>query len=139
MPSGKFYLKQEKQTKNWEILCTHNFTLTNFIFNKTIYMKKILLLLLVFSLSLSACKKETETSTTNINTNPAPKTYKVKYTMVCTDCEVVYVSDTLGTQSTAFHQNSTWSYTFNAKKNQELLFFLDFLIVYLHINLYLHL
>lgn len=85
-------------------------------------MKKILLLLLVFSLSLSACKKETETSTTNINTNPAPKTYKVKYTMVCTDCEVVYVSDTLGTQSTAFHQNSTWSYTFNAKKNQELLF-----------------
>lgn len=85
-------------------------------------MKKISLLLFAFALSFSACKKETETNTTNTNTNQAPKTYKVKYTMVCTDCEVIYVSDTLGTQSTAFHQNSTWSYTFNAKKNQELLF-----------------
>ncbi len=83
-------------------------------------MKNLSLLLFVFALLFSACKKETETTLTN--TNPSSKTYKVKYTIGCTDCEVIYVSDTLGTQSTAFHQNSTWTYSFNAKKNQELLF-----------------
>lgn len=82
-------------------------------------MKRILSLLFVVALLFSACKKETSTTT---NTNPVSKTYKVKYTIGCTDCEVIYVSDTLGTQSTVFHQNSSWTYSFNAKKNQELLF-----------------
>lgn len=83
-------------------------------------MKKILLVLFAFSIFLFGCKKET--TSTNTNNNTIPKTFKVKYTIGCTDCEVIYVSDTLGTQSTAFHQNSSWTYSFNAKKNQELLF-----------------
>lgn len=77
-------------------------------------MKKIVLFLAIIIIAISSCKKE--------NPNPAQKIFKVKYTMVCTDCEVIYVSDTLGTQSTAYHQNSSWSYTFNAKENQQLLF-----------------
>ena len=77
-------------------------------------MKKIFVLLVVITVAISSCKKE--------NTNPAQEIFKVKYTMVCTDCEVVYVSDTSGTQSTAYHQNNSWSYTFNAKKDQQLLF-----------------
>ena len=65
-------------------------------------------------LIFSSCKKN--------NTPSATKIYKVKYTMACTDCEVIYVSDTTGTQSTEYHKNSSWSYSFNGKKDQELLF-----------------
>jgi hypothetical protein len=77
-------------------------------------MKNLILLLGIITVAISSCKKE--------NANPALKIYKVKYTMICTDCQVIYVSDTLGTQSSAYHQNSSWSYTFNAKENQQLLF-----------------
>lgn len=59
------------------------------------------------------CKKETDTT--------SAKTYKVKYNIGCTDCTVIYVADTSGTQQTAYHQNSSWTYTFNGKQNQELL------------------
>ena len=84
-------------------------------------MKKLFLLFTIIAVGVSSCKKESLNPSGN-PTGTTQKIYKVKYTMVCTDCEVIYVSDTLGTQSIEYHQNSSWSYTFNAKKNQELLF-----------------
>lgn len=78
-------------------------------------MKKISILFLLIAFAFSSCTKVCKDC-------PAILTYKVKYTMVCTDCEVVYVSDTSGTQTTEYHKNSSWSYTFNGKKNQQLLF-----------------
>ena len=38
-----------------------------------------------------------------------------------TDCEVIFVSNQTGTQTTELHQNSSWSYSFNAKRNQEVI------------------
>jgi hypothetical protein len=72
-------------------------------------MKKFTLLFAALTLLLSACKKESE------------QVYKVSYSIGCTDCMVVYVSDQNGTQTTVEHQNSSWTYSFNAKKNQEVL------------------
>lgn len=74
---------------------------------------RILLFCCAIALAMAGCKKETDTI--------IAKTYKVKYSIGCTDCMVVYVSDTAGTQQTAYNQNSSWSYTFNGKLNQELL------------------
>lgn len=78
-------------------------------------MKKISILLLFIAFALSSCTKVCKDC-------PDIKIYKVKYTMVCSDCEVVYVSDTEGTQTTEYHRSTGWSYTFNGKKNQQLLF-----------------
>jgi hypothetical protein len=72
-------------------------------------MKKLPLLLAAFTMLLSSCKKESE------------EVYKITYSIGCTDCMVAYVADQAGNQSSAFHQNSSWSYSFNAKKNQEVL------------------
>jgi len=73
-------------------------------------MKKTFLLLIVLAFVFSSCKKE----------NTA-KSFKVKYTIGCTDCWVAYTSDQAGTQSNAYHQNSTWTYSFDGKEGQELL------------------
>lgn len=69
------------------------------------------LLLFIFGLTclFSSCKKEDN------------KTYKVTYRIGCTDCMVVYVSDTEGLQKTEYHQNSSWTYSFNGKPGQQLL------------------
>jgi len=72
-------------------------------------MKKVFLLLAVVALAFSSCKKEAEA------------VCMVDYSIGCTDCEVIYVSDQSGTQSTEYHQNSSWGYSFNAKKNQEVI------------------
>ncbi len=72
-------------------------------------MKNIILLLAFITIALSSCKKENE------------QTYNVEYSIGCTDCEVIYISDQNGTQSTEFNKNSSWKYSFNAKKNQEVL------------------
>ena len=72
-------------------------------------MKKSLLMLTVTLLAFSSCKKESE------------QVYKIEYSIGCTDCEVIYVSGQAGTQATEFNQNSSWTYSFNAKKNQEVL------------------
>ncbi len=72
-------------------------------------MKKAFLLLAVIALAFSSCKKESE------------QIYSVEYTIGCTDCQVIYVSDQSGTQTSEYHQNSSWKYSFNAKKNQEVL------------------
>ena len=77
-------------------------------------MKKTLVLLVVISVAFFSCKKE--------NSPLAQKTFKVKYTIGCTDCEVIYVSDTSGTQTSEYHKSTGWSYSFNGKKNQQLLF-----------------
>jgi hypothetical protein len=76
-------------------------------------MKKIILLLIVSAL-LASCKKESSNLAIN-------KTYKVKYTIGCTDCEVIYYKDSMEGQQTEYHQNSSWSYTFYGKKNQAVL------------------
>jgi len=47
--------------------------------------------------------------------------YKVEYSINCTDCMVAYTSNQNGDQASEFHQSTGWSYTFNAKKNQEVL------------------
>ncbi len=73
-------------------------------------MKNLLALFALTALALTGCKKEDRV-----------KTYKISYTIGCTDCEVIYVKDTEGTQQTEYHQNSSWSYTFNAKQGQEVL------------------
>lgn len=77
-------------------------------------MKKFLVLLFAVISVLTSCKKDINDVT--------QKPDKITYRMVCTDCQVIYVSDTIGTQSSEFHKNSDWSYTFYGKKNQELLF-----------------
>ena len=82
-------------------------------------MKILPTLIFASVLLISSCKKENTNPSTNLN---PPLIYKVKYMMSCTDCQVIYISDTLGTQATKYHQNSSWSYSFNAKKNQQLLF-----------------
>lgn len=71
-------------------------------------MKSILPLLVLVTF-FASCKKEKE------------ETYKISYSIGCTDCMVAYVADQAGNQSTAYHQNSSWSYSFNAQKNQEVL------------------
>lgn len=42
--------------------------------------------------------------------------------MGCSDCEVIYISDSLGKQQTEYHKNSTWTYSFFGKKGQQVLF-----------------
>lgn len=73
-------------------------------------MKYFLSLLLLAVLGAAGCKKET-----------VAKTYRVSYAIGCSDCEVIYVKDTEGTQQTEYHQNSNWSYTFMARQGQEVL------------------
>ena len=54
---------------------------------------------------------------------PVKKTYKVTYEIGCTDCEVIYYSDSAQTNATEYHRNNSWTYTFYGKKNQEVLLF----------------
>lgn len=68
-------------------------------------------LMLISLLALMSCSK----------TDDAGKTYLVEYSIGCTDCQVIYVSDKEETQTTEYNQNSDWSYSFNAQKGQEIL------------------
>ncbi len=69
----------------------------------------------------------TDCSVVNHTTTPPPpaakKTYKVTYEIGCTDCQVIYYSDSMQTQAVEDHQNSSWTYTFYGKKGQEVLLF----------------
>jgi hypothetical protein len=76
-------------------------------------MKYVLVLLALVMVTIISCTKEDSPS-------DAP-TYSVKYNIGCTDCMVVYVADTAGTQVTEHNQNSNWSYSFNGKQGQEVL------------------
>lgn len=78
-------------------------------------IKKTALLIFVFTLVLSACKKEKNVSTV--------RQYKVKYTIGCTDCTVIYYYDENENDTTEYHKNSSWSYTFNGKPGQQLILF----------------
>ena len=87
-------------------------------------MKKLFMLIAIISLAFFSCKKENSKPLRNTGVNSSDtvqKTYKVKYTIGCTDCEVVFYKDSLQNQQTEYHQNSSWSYTFYGKKNQSVL------------------
>ena len=49
---------------------------------------------------------------------------RITYNLVCADCEVIYVSGSLGNQAIEYNQNNNWSYSFWGKKNQEMLILL---------------
>lgn len=72
-------------------------------------MEKILLLSFALPMLLSSCKKVSD------------KIYKIEYGIGCTDCMVAYTSDQQGTQSSAYHKSTGWTFTFNAKEGQEVL------------------
>lgn len=72
-------------------------------------MKTVFLFLSILLFTVSSCKKENG------------QVYKIDYSIGCSDCEVIYVSNQTGTQTTEYHQNSNWKYSFNAKKNQEVI------------------
>lgn len=73
-------------------------------------MKGLLLVFIATLLLLNACKKEAAT-------NP----YTIRYTVNCTNCDVFYTKDQTGAQGSEFNKNSSWTYSFEAKKNQEVL------------------
>lgn len=72
-------------------------------------MKKAFTLLFAGALFFSSCKKENS------------QVYKITYSIGCTDCMVAYTSDQQGNQSSEYHKSTGWTYTFNAKKDQEVL------------------
>jgi hypothetical protein len=76
-------------------------------------MKYVLVLLSLVLVTMVSCTKEDNPGST--------PTYLVKYNIGCTDCMVVYVADTAGTQVTELNKNSSWSYSFNGKQGQEVL------------------
>ena len=72
-------------------------------------MKKIYILALLLGFGISSCTK------------PSEQIYSVEYNIGCSDCTVVYVSDQSGTQTSEYHKTSSWKFSFNAKKGQEVL------------------
>lgn len=76
-------------------------------------MRTFILLLCIATIT-NGCKKDN-------NGTLKSETYKVQYNIGCTNCMVVYVADSLGTQQTEYNQNSSWSYVFFGKKEQEVL------------------
>ncbi len=72
-------------------------------------------------LLIFACNKKDDNN--NKVTPPAKKTYKVTYEIGCSDCEVIYYSDSLETSATEYHKNNSWTYTFYGKKGQTALLF----------------
>ena len=54
---------------------------------------------------------------------PVKKTYKVTYEIGCTDCEVIYYSDSMQTNGTEYHKNNSWTYTFYANNKTSCPFF----------------
>ncbi|HLP50652.1 MAG TPA: hypothetical protein VK154_07180 [Chitinophagales bacterium] len=73
-------------------------------------MKKVIPLLVIICLLVSSCKKEGQ-----------PQVNTVEYSIGCTDCMVVYVSDQNGTQTSEYNQNSSWTYSFDAAAGQQVL------------------
>ncbi len=82
-------------------------------------MKRLIFLISIIVIVFVSCKKK---ETDNIIT-PVKKTYKVTYSIGCTDCQVIYYSDSLQTQVSEDHKNNSWTYTFYGKKGQEVLLF----------------
>lgn len=72
-------------------------------------MKKTIPLLFALVLLFSSCKKESD------------QVYKITYSIGCTDCMVAYTSDQQGNQLSEYHKSTGWTYSFNAKKDQEVL------------------
>jgi len=80
-------------------------------------MKNLLIAFTLVAVCVASCKKEDDDS----DNQQQEILYKVKYNIGCTDCQVIYVSDSLGTQTTEYNKNSSWTYSFYGKKNQEIL------------------
>ncbi len=76
-------------------------------------MRILILIFWIITITIG-CKKDD-------NDTLKSDTYKVQYNIGCTDCMVVYIADSLGTQQTEYNQNSSWSYVFFGKKEQEVL------------------
>ncbi len=72
---------------------------------------QINLTILFLACCLLACQKEEQEKAS----------YHVKYHIGCTNCMVVYISDTAGTQITEHQQNSEWTYSFYGQKGQKIL------------------
>ena len=82
-------------------------------------MKRLIFLISILVVVFVSCKKkETDNTIT-----PVKKTYKISYEIGCTDCQVIYYSDSLQTQVSEDHKNNSWTYTFYGKKGQEVLLF----------------
>ena len=79
---------------------------------KTVYC------LLLLSFVLASCTKEDPDKNN-------PPDYLVRYAIGCTDCMVIYTSDTAGTQTTDQHQNSSWTYSLHGREELEI-----FLVAY---------
>jgi hypothetical protein len=79
-------------------------------------MKNLLVISALIAVCFASCQKEDDD-----NNQPEKKLYKVKYNIGCSDCQVIYVSDSLGAQTTEYNQNSSWTYSFYGKLNQEIL------------------
>lgn len=82
-------------------------------------MKNNYLLISILFLAFVSCKKKEEDE----DISPVKKTYKVTYEIGCTDCQVIYYKDSLQTQAVEDHKNSSWTFTFYGRKNQEVLLF----------------
>lgn len=72
-------------------------------------MKNLFVVFTVTLLALPSCKKESEA------------VYKVSYRIGCSDCMVAYTSDQSENQLSEYHQSTGWTYSFNAKKGQQVL------------------
>lgn len=72
-------------------------------------MAKNILLFSVMLTLLSSCQKQSE------------QIYKIDYSIVCSDCMVVYTADQSGAQQTENHKSTGWTYGFNAQKGQEII------------------
>lgn len=75
--------------------------------------KKYIPVLLMISLWMFSCA----------GGDDAASTTTVKYTVSCSDCTVMYTSDSSGTYSTLYHQTAGWTHSFEAKPGQPLMFY----------------
>lgn len=75
-------------------------------------MKNLLLLSIILACTVSSCKKETNET----------KKYTISYGINCNECDVFYTADQAGTQQSQYKKSTGWSYSFEAKQNQEILF-----------------
>ncbi|MFM7217794.1 MAG: hypothetical protein ACKO1U_07230 [Bacteroidota bacterium] len=73
--------------------------------------KSVLFLMVLFSISAIRCKKEKD---------PSPQvSYQVSYQISCTDC-YVYCKGANGSAQNFYHQNSSWTYSYEAGPNDTL-------------------
>ncbi len=75
-------------------------------------MTKHLLVSAALMFAVASCKKEP------VDT----KKYTVSYGINCNECDVFYTADQTGTQQSQYKKSTGWSFSFEAKPSQEILF-----------------